>query len=245
MVTWFACLNPVAILNGHPLILARIKSVVTEELLSFLKCQKAATLTFYISLVIFVVHLVARCFNVPDLLSFEFLIANLIENQLAHLRAASITVICLYPEKELFGRCMWADFPFIPLPSLIPLSSSFLHVVDYLFTFVIINCDKLPLLGVTVFTIICWLYPVVSQQNRFVNVNSDCHRSMTLKVGLAGTILVIAVLVFIQEALNYLAAVHSLISRDWESIIGYSSIRIFVLSLFSLLILLLLLCLLF
>ena len=108
-----------------------------------------------ISLVVFVIHFITRRFYVPDLLSFEVLIAYLIENQLAHLGAASITVVCLDPEKELFGRPMCADFPFIPLPALIPLSVIIVHLVDHFFTFVIINGYKFPLLGVSSITIIC------------------------------------------------------------------------------------------
>ena len=155
MVTRFACLNPVATLNGNPLILARVKSVAAEEFLSFLKCQKAAMLTSDIGLVVFVVHLITRRFNVPDLFSLEVLIANFIENQLAHLCAAISAVVCLYPEKELFARPMCVDFPFIPLPTILPLSGLFVHIVNHLFTIVIINCDELPLLGISLITIIC------------------------------------------------------------------------------------------
>ena len=155
MVTTFTGLNPVTTLDSDPLILARIKSVAVEELLSFLKSQKASMLTSNISLVVFVVHLLTRRFYVPDLLSFEVLITNLIENQLAHLGASAITVVCLDSENELFGRPMCVDFPFIPLPALIPLSGLVVHLVNHLFTFIIINCHELPLLRIPVITIIC------------------------------------------------------------------------------------------
>ena len=67
---------------------------------------------------------------------------------------------------------------------------------------------------------------------------------MRLEVGLAGTVMVVAVLIFIQQALNYLATVHTLISRDCDSVIGYSTICIFSSLLLSLFVLLPLLCLL-
>ena len=67
---------------------------------------------------------------------------------------------------------------------------------------------------------------------------------MGLEVCFAGTVMVVAVLIFIQQALDYLATVHTLISRDRDSIIGYSTICIFFSLLLSLFVLLPLLCLL-
>ena len=155
VVTRVACLNPVATLDRYPLIRTWIKSVVTQELLSFLNCQKAAMHTSNICLMIFVVHVITRSFYVPDLCSFEVLILNLIENQLAHLGAASVAVVSLDPEKEPFGRAMWLNTPFIPLPARTPLSRIIVHAVDHMLTIVMSDCHELPLLRITTFTIIC------------------------------------------------------------------------------------------
>lgn len=73
----------------------------------------------------------------------------------------------------------------------------------------------------------------MSQKNWFVHIYSDCDRPMGLEIGLAGAILVITVLVFIQKALNYFASVNTLISRDRKSIIGYYTFVVFLHSLLS------------
>ena len=91
-----------------------------------------------------------RRLNVSDLLSFEVLVTNLIEHDLAYLGVLFITVVCLYPEKELFGRLMVFDLPFFPLPLTIPISGLIVYLVDQLFTFVFINCHELPLLRITI-----------------------------------------------------------------------------------------------
>ena len=61
----------------------------------------------------------------------------------------------------------------------------------------------------------------MSQNNWFIDIYSDCYRSMGLETGLTDTNWIISFFIFIQKELNYFAIVNILISRDRKSIIGY------------------------
>lgn len=54
----------------------------------------------------------------------------------------------------------------------------------------------------------------MSQDNWYIDIYSDCDRSMGLEVGLAGTKLAVVLLVLIKEGLDYLPTVCTLIGRD-------------------------------
>ena len=56
----------------------------------------------------------------------------------------TLTMVSLESKNELFGRLMCGDFPFFPLPVTIPLPALVFHIVNHLFTFVIIYCHEFP-----------------------------------------------------------------------------------------------------
>ena len=113
--------------------------------------DRSSTNAFYVSESICVINPTTQLF-VNNFFSSSFLI----ENQLAQLGMAR-TVVCLDSKNELFGRPMFGDVPFIPLPVILPLFGLVVHLVNHLFIFVIINCHEFPLLRILIWIIICCL----------------------------------------------------------------------------------------
>ena len=151
-------LNPVAILDGDPLILATVKRIFLEEFLSFFKSEKATSFRSSVLCEVVVVQIWTR-FRIPDLTSLKLLVAHLKELQLTELGAASVPVVALNFEQELVGSKTLGSLvalPLVPLPAPAPLCIVVVHFVNAVLALVIIvDCDEFPRLWIASGAIVC------------------------------------------------------------------------------------------